>query len=125
MYLLDTHALLYFLFDDPRLSPSARQLIGSAAHVYLSIASLWEIAIKKNLGKLQMDYSISELAQICRAESIELLHITPQDLDELSKLPFIHRDPFDRLLIAQARAKGLTLITKDSFIPKYDVPTIW
>ncbi len=126
MYLLDTHTLLWFLHDDSRLSSKARNIIMDANSItQASCISLWEITLKKNLGKLQFDYSIADIAQLCHDISIPLLGISPNELDDLAKLPFIHRDPFDRLLISQARMRNLTIITKDGIIPKYDVRTIW
>ena len=126
MYLLDTHALLWFLRDDPRLSPTARAIIISPESVTLaSSISLWEIALKKNLGKLDFDYSIRDIARMCQEIDIPLLAISPEELDDLAALPFIHRDPFDRLIISQARTRNLTIITRDSMIAKYDVRTLW
>lgn len=126
MYLLDTHTLLWFLRDDARLSSNARSIIMDANSItQASCISLWEIALKKNLGKLQFDYSIADIAQLCQDTAIPLLGISPDELDDLATLPFIHRDPFDRLLISQARKRHLAIITKDSIIPKYDVRTIW
>ena len=126
MYLLDTHTMLWFLRDDSRLSSKARSIIMDTNSItQASCISLWEIALKKNLGKLQFDYSIADIAQLCHDTAIPLLGITPDELDDLAKLPLIHRDPFDRLLISQARMRNLTIITKDSIIPKYDVRTIW
>ena len=126
MYLLDTHALLWFLRDDPRLSSTAKSiLISPRFSIHVSSISLWEIALKRNLGKLDFDYSIDDIAKMCVDSAIALLNIRPDELDDLARLPFIHRDSFDRLLISQARTRNLTIITKDSIIPKYDVQTVW
>jgi PIN domain nuclease of toxin-antitoxin system len=125
MYLLDTNALLFFLSDDARLSRSALAAIQSDSPVLISVVSLWEIAIKKNIGKLDISYSITEIVKACAQQNFTLLPINPEHLDALSTLPSIHNDPFDRLLIAQAQTEHLVLITKDTIIPKYDVQTIW
>ena len=125
MYLLDTNALLFFLSDDARLSRSALAAIQSDSPVLISVVSLWEIAIKKNIGKLDVSYSITEIVKACAQQNFTLLPINSEHLDALSTLPSIHNDPFDRLLIAQAQTEHLVLITKDTIIPKYDVQTIW
>ena len=125
MYLLDTHTLIWFLADSPELSPIACNAICSDATIYTSYVSLWEMAIKMSLGKLGLPYKFREIVQMCREENIVLLDMNSDDLDTLESLPFIHRDPFDRLLIAQAQSRNLTIITRDTIIPKYDVKTLW
>ena len=124
-FLLDTHTLLWFLFNSPELSKKALEKIQSNENVYVSIISLWEIEIKKSIKKLDIDYSCSELVGLCGKENIDLLQVLPKHIDKIKDLPFIHRDPFDRLLIAQAQSENLTIITKDLIIPKYDVKTMW
>jgi PIN domain nuclease of toxin-antitoxin system len=91
----------------------------------VSIASLWEIAIKSSIGKLEIKNSLEEIAEICLENKIELLAINPLHLDQIKNLPRIHGDPFDRLIISQALAENLIIVTKDSIIPKYDVKTVW
>ena len=125
MYLLDTHTLIWFLADSPELSATARNTICSDTDIYISYASLWEMSIKKSLGKLRFPYTFEEMASICKEESIQLLGIDYPDLDIVEKLPFIHRDPFDRLLVAQAQSRNLTIITRDTIIPKYDITVLW
>ena len=125
MYLLDTHTFIWFLADSPELSTTARNTICSDTDIYVSYASLWEMSIKKGLGKLSFPYSFKEIAHTCNEESIQLLGIDYPDLDIVERLPFIHRAPFDRLLIAQAQSRNLTIITKDSMIPRYAVKTLW
>ena len=93
--------------------------------VFVSIASFWEIAIKNSLGKLELPASITEMMEVCRSLQITVLPISAAQLERLKDLPWIHRDPFDRLLICQALEKDLTLITVDSNIVKYDVKTDW
>ncbi|UTC83613.1 type II toxin-antitoxin system VapC family toxin [Treponema denticola] len=125
MYLLDTHTLLWFLRDSPQLSKKALEIITTENKVYVSIASLWEIAIKKSIGKLEFEHSIEKIAELCHEKDILILQIQPKYFDKIIKLPNIHNDPFDRLIIAQAIIENLVIITKDTIIPKYSVKTIW
>jgi len=125
MYLLDTHTLIWFLADSPELSTAAKNAICSDTDIYVSYASLWEMSIKKSLGKLRFPHTFEEIADMCKEESMQLLGIDYSDLDIVEKLPFIHRDPFDRLLVAQAQSRNLTIITRDTIIPKYDITVLW
>ena len=125
MYLLDTHTLLWFLRDSPQLSKKALDIITTENKVYVSIASLWEIAIKKSIGKLEFEHSIEKIAELCHEKDILILQIQPKYFDKIIKLPNIHNDPFDRLIISQAIIENLVIITKDTIIPKYSVKTIW
>lgn len=90
-----------------------------------SVASLWEIAIKQSQGKLDIDASISELDHTFRRAGFHRLPIAPSHLDRIKALPGIHRDPFDRLLVAQALEEDLTIVTRDGLIPQYPVKTVW
>ena len=125
MYLLDTHAMLWFLNDDPKLPARTKELIGTTPEVYVSIASFWEIAIKNSIGKLELHDSISRIMELCEEKQIAILPIKAIHLECLKPLPPIHKDPFDRLLVCQARAEGMTLITLDENIVQYDVATLW
>ena len=125
MYLLDTHTLLWFLNDDPKLPEKTKELIGISPDTYASIASFWEIAIKNSIGKLEMHDSITRVMELCNEKQIGILPIKAMHLECLKTLPPIHRDPFDRLLICQATAEDMTLISADENISKYDVPVIW
>ena len=125
MYLLDTHTLLWFLRDSPQLSKKALEIITTENKVYVSIASLWEIAIKKSIGKLEFEHSIEKIAELCHEKDILILQIQPKYFDKVIKLPNIHNDPFDRLIVSQAIIENLVIITKDTIIPKYSVKTIW
>ncbi len=125
-YLLDTHALLWAILDDKRLSPSAKKLIENAdIACYFSIVSLWEITIKHSLGALDLKMSLKECFDIIVNTGFTELPLDRQHLLELEKLPSFHKDPFDRALIAQAISSQLTIITKDSEIEKYTVSTFW
>ena len=124
-YLLDTNALLYFFSAPAELSARARRIVRDEGDLRVSIASLWEIAIKQSLGKLRFNMSITRLELLCRERSIQLMPISPVVLERIKTLPDIHRDPFDRLIVAQALEEGLAIITRDRIIPQYPVQTIW
>lgn len=123
-YLLDTHALLWYLLDDNNLSKTAHAIIDNEECYYSNI-SLWEIAIKQSLRKLQYKDSIPSILNLCIQEDFVNLPVLCGDYEYIKKLPFIHRDPFDRLLIAQAIQSDLTIITKDRYISQYPVKTLW
>ncbi|MBP5359003.1 MAG: type II toxin-antitoxin system VapC family toxin [Treponema sp.] len=123
-YLLDTHTILWYLTDDNNLSVNARSIIDSSDCFYSKI-SLWEIAIKQSLGKLHYKNSIDEISEFCKLEGFLQLNVLENHMEHLKTLEFIHRDPFDRLLISCAQCEDLTIITRDSTIPKYDVKTVW
>lgn len=125
MILLDTHTVLWFLNDDDNLPQSIRDLIEDETEVFVSIASFWEIAIKNSIGKLQLSCSVTDMMNTCLNRGIEILQIKAEHLELLNNLPMIHRDPFDRLLICQAKAENLLFITKDENIPKYEIRTFW
>lgn len=125
--LLDTHAFLWFIRADPRLSASARQLIESPENErLLSVGSLWEMSIKSSLEKLNLTVPFTELvSEHVEGNAIELLHIAPHHLDVLRQLPFHHKDPFDRLIIAQAIAEELPLLSRDGNFDAYDIERRW
>ena len=125
MHLLDTHALLWYLRDSEELSEMARRTIDNAEEVFVSIASFWEIAIKQSQGKLRFNASMKELEELCHEHDIRILNIRPVALERIKTLPDVHRDPFDRLLVAQAMESGLAIVTRDRIIPQYPVQTIW
>lgn len=123
-YLLDTHAILWYFQGNENLPKKIRTIIESKSCFY-SIISFWEIAIKQKLGKLDSSFSIQEIESMCTKANIQIAPITSKSIETTKFLPLIHRDPFDRLLIAQAKNLNLILITKDMFIPQYDVKTLW
>ncbi|MBR4824373.1 MAG: type II toxin-antitoxin system VapC family toxin [Spirochaetaceae bacterium] len=125
MYLIDTHALLWYLRDSEELSQTARKLIDNEEQIFTSIASLWEIAIKHSIGKLDLEFTISQIEQLCKQKDISILPIEAKHLDKLRNLPNHHNDPFDRLIICQALSENLGIITRDTIIPKYPVNTVW
>jgi PIN domain nuclease of toxin-antitoxin system len=110
--LLDTHSLLWWLAGDPRIERQAQDLIADPANdILVSVASLWEIVVKVRVGKLAAD--IRDITATIDAQGFELLEIRPEHLDVLVRLPMHHRDPCDHLLMAQAIAEGLTLLSDD------------
>ena len=124
--LLDTHTFLWFVAGDNQLPVSVREKIKDINQpCFLSSASLWEITIKKQLGKLTLAISLEELFDFANRNQIEIIQITFDHLLALSKLPNHHSDPFDRLIISQAIAEDLTLITHDKGIKKYKVRQQW
>ena len=126
MYLLDTNALLYFLYDSGKLSKKASDIIyHNDEKINVSIVSMWEIAIKSSIGKLEIKSSISKIAETCEKEQFDILPIKPFHLDEIGRLPAIHGDPFDRLIISQAISENLVIITKDGTIPMYNIKVLW
>jgi len=119
--LLDTHTLLWWLADDPRLGEKARALIADATNqVFVSAASAWEISTKTALGKLDAP---SDLDNVVEEEGFDKLSISFFHGQRAGSLPSIHRDPFDRMLIAQAQTEGLDIITADETIRKYGIKT--
>ena len=125
--LLDTHALLWFLNDDRRLSPHAHGVIVDPANdVLVSVASLWEAVIKASLGRLALAEPFEDLVpEQLAAERIDVLSIDVRHLGALRNLPMHHRDPFDRLIIAQAVAEGVPVVSRDGAFPDYDIDVIW
>ena len=120
--LLDTHVLLWWLSHDPALGPAAHQAIRDAQNeVYVSAATTWEASIKKALGKLEAP---DDLDRIVEEERFLKLPISLYHGQMAGQLPAYHRDPFDRMLVAQAQAEGLTIVTADRNIPRYGVCTL-
>ncbi len=125
MYLMDTCTFLWFLEDNVSLSKGAREVIEESENLYLSIASLWEIAIKKSIRKLDIEKSITELEEMCYNLQISILPIKSQYLERIQQLPMLHGDPFDRLIISTALEENLMLITCDMKIKQYDIKIYW
>ena len=125
--LLDTHALLWWLAGHPRLSGEARQAIeDESTDVVVSAASAWEIATKHRLGKLPGYEAISDdVAGAIAGQGFEQLAITVTDAERAGRLAGPHRDPFDRMLIVQALAHGLTIVSTDAAFDRYGVGRLW
>ena len=126
-YLLDTHALLFMDQAPELLPPHLRALIEDTRNrLFVSIASLWEIQIKSMIGKLHLPLTIDRMMlRQQRENDIDLLPIEIAHIVEHEVLPAHHRDPFDRMLIAQARVEGLTLLSRDKTLSRYDVALHW
>ena len=125
-YLLDTHALIWFLEGDQRLSTSAQGIIcNDDADVYMSIVSLWEMAIKISLGKLELSQSLDQIIDKLPQQNITFLPIQPAHVLAVSSLPFEHRDPFDRLLIGQALVENMKFISNEALFLRYSVDRVW
>jgi PIN domain nuclease of toxin-antitoxin system len=127
IYLLDTHTFLWFIGDDDALSATAKALIEDPeSTIYLSIASLWEIAIKVSLGKLKVPSPFTEfVTEQLQENSITLAAIKTEYLGSVAKLPFHHRDPFDRLIIAQALNENWPVIGRDEVFDAYKIERRW
>jgi PIN domain nuclease of toxin-antitoxin system len=125
--LLDTHALLWMLLEPERLSERAKSAAASPSNLLLaSIASLWELTIKLSAGKLKLPGSdVRFLTDNLSAFGIDLLPVLPAHLHALQQLPHHHRDPFDRMLIAQSQAEQVALLTADTHIARYQVDVLW
>jgi len=125
--LLDTHAIVWWATGDERLSRKARvALADPTTEVFISIASAWEIQIKATLQKLTLHESVDTLYRnLIIDQGFRMIGIELKDIDLLSKLPPHHRDPFDRMLVAQALRGNFTLVTKDSIVSSYGAPTLW
>jgi PIN domain nuclease of toxin-antitoxin system len=125
--LLDTHAFLWFVFDDSRLSGKAAERIADRDTIsLLSIGSLWEIAIKSQLGKLDLGMELAEFfRRFVEEREIERLEIRIADVVAYGRLPLLHRDPFDRLLVAQAQNLEVPIVTSDPRFAPYGVPVLW
>jgi PIN domain nuclease of toxin-antitoxin system len=125
--LLDTHAFLWFISDDESLSPTARAAITAAENqVWLSAASAWEITVKYGIGKLPLPEPPDRFVPVMRQRAgIDLLPIGEAEVCQVHKLPPVHRDPFDRILVAQANCHGLVIVTDDTWIGRYPVQTLW
>jgi len=117
--LLDTHTLLWFLEDSPRLPSEIKEQIESGNEVVVSIASLWEIAIKLSINKLRLQFEFQELPNILEELEISILTLSFEDTNIYLSLPLHHRDPFDRILIAQAMNHSLSIASADIAFDAY------
>jgi PIN domain nuclease of toxin-antitoxin system len=125
--LLDTHAFLWFCQDDPALSATAKALIENPANRKLvSVASCWEIAVKAGLGKMKLgEPSASYIATALNRTGFDLLMITVAHATGVEGLPMHHRDPFDRLLVAQVIAEGFSILSRDVILDAYWITRMW
>lgn len=126
-YLLDSHTWLWWLAADARLGQAAaRVLQDQSSDLFLSAATGWELTIKVSLGKLALHYALEEVLQGQRQRHrVHWLEIKPEHCRTLSPLPFHHRDPFDRMLVAQALCEGMTLLSGDVLLDAYSIQRLW
>jgi PIN domain nuclease of toxin-antitoxin system len=123
--LIDTHVLLWGLQDEAKLSSRVRKLL-PAAEVWISVASIWEIITKVQVGKLDLPGPVGDyLSSKLKANGVSVLPLTFDHVRRLEKIPLHHRDPFDRILIAQSMAESIPLVTSDPELKKYSVEIIW
>jgi PIN domain nuclease of toxin-antitoxin system len=125
--LLDTHAFLWWIDDSPQLSDRARATIAEGSNdLFLSAASGWEIAIKAQLGKIRVqgEFDAFMAAQL-HQNNISVLSIQLAHALHVASLPLLHRDPFDRLLVAQGRLEDMPILTADPLMQQYDIVTLW
>jgi PIN domain nuclease of toxin-antitoxin system len=125
--LLDTHVFLWWVSDDERLSPRARDVIGAGPdEILFSVVSAWEIVLKAALGRLQVAPDpTSFVSEHLQANSFTVLPMHLRHALAVADLPDHHRDPFDRMLIAQARSEGLAIISSDQDVARYPVEVVW
>lgn len=125
--LLDTHTFLWQCSDPEKISKTAlRSMDSQKSSLWVSVASLWEIGILISLNRIKLDVSIRRLVeQSLRDAGVSVIPIEPNHIDELVSLPFFHRDPFDRLIIAQAKSMRATVVGKDDVFDRYGIERIW
>ena len=124
--LLDTHAFIWFVEDDENLPERVRLRIEDIENdIFVSIVSLWEIAIKTSLGKLEITIDILSMIEKIEQNGFSILPIFPEHTLCVSELPFHHRDPFDRMLIAQTITEKIKIVSKDAAFDDYGVDTLW
>jgi len=119
--LIDTHVVIWWLIDDPTLSNDIKDRLDHEPDVYVSAATLWEVGIKQANGKLAAP---ADLLEQIRDSGFRALPVTFDHAIAASRLPLIHRDPFDRMLVAQAGCEDFTLVTRDADLQKYDVAVL-
>ncbi|MDR0380840.1 MAG: type II toxin-antitoxin system VapC family toxin [Oscillospiraceae bacterium] len=124
-YLIDTHVALWILKGEP-ISDKAKAIIDDVStEVFVSIATAWEIALKVGLGKLKYDGGVRDFLDDVRLNDFQLLGVEESHIEQIEALPYHHRDPFDRLLIATAIAEDMTFLSADENVPMYDVKWLW
>ena len=125
--LLDTHSFLWWIGDDARLSGPAREAIADPGNdVSFSVASAWELAIKTAIGRFEAEGGLGPfLEEHIQRNAFRVLPVKLEHAVSVAALPAHHRDPFDRILVAQAIVEGLTLVTRDALVTAYAVPTVW
>ena len=125
MYLLDTHAVIWYLMDDDKMPEKLKETINRSEDVYVSMATFWEMQIKEDIGKLPLQNAVDKVWKLCAEKNIRILPIGIDHIKYLHELPMIHNDPFDRVILSQAKVEDMVLISKDEKIQKYDVNVLW
>jgi len=123
--LVDTQAFIWFFEDSSRLPASVRAYMEKSSRLVVSVASFWEITIKASLGKLVIPESIAGVIDKALANGFKILPIERNHLVTLAALDFIHRDPFDRIIIAQAISEGMPLVSSDDVFRQYPINSVW
>jgi PIN domain nuclease of toxin-antitoxin system len=125
-YIMDTHVLLWSIFDSAKLSERAQDiLLDTNCRKFVSISSVWEIAIKNRIGKLPLPNGLSDIFSEIEANGFGYRGIGLQNVKVYNELPLLHRDPFDGIIVATAICEQMTIITADANIQKYEVPWVW
>ena len=125
-YLLDTHTVIWMVEDSPQMPPKVKEIIKDPKNnISICAVSIWEMAIKMNIGKLDLKLTLDDLISELRISDFGYLQIEDDYLRCLSELPLLHKDPFDRLIIATAMVENMTIITIDENIQKYNVMWDW
>ena len=126
-FLLDTHVVLWYASKNPKLSSRAKAIVDAKSDLFFSVASLWEIVIKVNVGKLQLDYSFESLLERISVMQAAIIPIEIESLDNYLDLPLFkeHRDPFDRILVAQAMDYSLDIVSRDKHFDLYSIQRVW
>jgi len=125
-YVLDTHVLLWAMFEPKKLSQFTQEILTSRdLRKFISISSMWEIAMKNRIGKLPLPMGIANVFSMAEFINIGLIDISQRYIEVYSTLPLLHRDPFDGIIVATALSEKMTIVTADENIQKYDVPWVW
>lgn len=124
--LIDTHTLIWHYEAKDQLSQTARDAINNGLDpLVISTVTIWELSIKTGIGKLKLDVPVTDIIAWYKAEGATILPITEAHALGVATLPYIHRDPFDRLLVSQAICEGMTIVTVDEFIRQYPIKYLW
>ena len=125
-YLLDTHTAMWALSEKNKLSKIAKSIIDNTnIPLYISVVSAWEVAIKISIGKSELQGGVASFLEKMKENGVEVLELKDYHISNVEKMPYLHRDPFDRMLISIALTEGLTILTADVNIHKYDVSWCW
>jgi len=125
-YILDTHVLLWSVFDTRKLSTSAQDiLLGRDHHKCISISTIWEIAIKNRIGKLPLSSGVSGIFSILESRGYGIIGIDQKHIEAYNNLPLLHLDPFDGIIIATALVENMTIVTADENMRRYSAPWAW